>query len=122
MAIPIDKALYEKAKEKVYKQYEKPSAYRSAALVKLYKSMGGRYKDNNKKERPLKDWFNEKWEDINPNKTKDSYPVYRPTKRVNKNTPLLLSQIDKKNLEKQIKLKQRIKGTRNLPKFEKKGL
>jgi len=41
MAIPINKELYEKAKEIVYKQYSKPSAYRSGALVKKYKSMGG---------------------------------------------------------------------------------
>jgi hypothetical protein len=58
--------------------------------------------------------------DINPNKTKTSYPVYRPTVRVNKQTPLLVSEIDPKNLKQQIKLKQKIKGEKNLPKFLKK--
>jgi hypothetical protein len=121
MAVPIDKELYEKAKEIVYKQYTKPSAYRSGALVKLYKSMGGRYEDNNKKkEKPLERWFSEKWIDVNPNKTKTSYPVYRPTKRINKDTPLTVDEIDKKDLQKQIKLKQKIKGNKNLPAFKKK--
>jgi hypothetical protein len=121
MAVPIDKELYEKVKEIVYKQYSKPSAYRSGALVKLYKSMGGRYEDNNKKkEKPLERWFSEKWIDINSNKTKTSYPVYRPTKRINKDTPLTVDEIDKKDLQKQIKLKQKIKGNKNLPAFKKK--
>jgi hypothetical protein len=118
MAIPIDKKLYEKAKEIVYKQYSKPSAYRSGALVKLYKSMGGRYEDNNKKEKPLADWFKADWININPNEK--GYPVYRPTKRINKDTPLTVDEIDKKDLQKQIKLKQKIKGKKNLPAFKKK--
>jgi len=120
MAIPINKELYEKAKEIVYKQYSKPSAYRSGALVKKYKELGGKYKDDDKKEKPLERWFSEKWMDVNPNKTKTSYPVYRPTKRINKDTPLTVSEIDKKNLEKQSKLKQKIKGEKNLPPFLKK--
>jgi hypothetical protein len=120
MAIPINKELYEKAKEIVYKQYSKPSAYRSGALVKKYKSMGGKYKDDDKKQRPLADWFKEDWRDVNPNETKTSYPVYRPTKRVNKATPLTVSEIDPKNLKEQSKLKQKIKGKSNLPAFKKK--
>lgn len=117
MAIPIDKELYEKAKEIVYKQYSKPSAYRSGALVRLYKSMGGRYEDDDKKEKPLERWFKELWMDVG-NK---EYPVYRPTKRINKNTPLTVDEIDKKDLQKQIKEKQKIKGTKNLKPFKKKN-
>ena len=41
MSIPIDKELYEIAKQIVYKQYKKASAYRSGALVKKYKELGG---------------------------------------------------------------------------------
>ena len=63
----------------------------------------------------LKRWFKEKWKDIGH---KD-YPVYRPTIRVNKDTPLTPNQIDPKNLQKQIKLKQIIKGKKNLPPFKK---
>jgi hypothetical protein len=79
----------------------------------MYKKLGGTYKDNNK-EHNLERWFREKWSDVG-NK---EYPVYRPTIRVNKNTPLIVSEIDKKNLKSQIKLKQQIKGDKNLPPFK----
>lgn len=50
---------------------------------------------------------------------KKEYPVYRPTKKVSKKTPLLVNEIDKKSMKKQINLKQIIKGDSNLPKFTK---
>ena len=37
MSVPVDKELYENIKKKVWKQYKKPSAYRSSALVKEYR-------------------------------------------------------------------------------------
>jgi hypothetical protein len=46
------------------------------------------------------------------------YPVYRPTIRINSKTPLIVSEIDKKNLKSQIRLKQQIKGEKNLPPFK----
>lgn len=123
MAIPLDKKLYEKAKEIVYKQYDKPSAYRSGSLVKKYKSMGGKYKEDSKNKdiKPLERWFLESWKDINPTINKLSYPVYRPTKKVNEKTPLLVSEIDKKDLLKKIKEKQKIKGSKNLKPFKPKN-
>jgi hypothetical protein len=117
MPIPKDKALYNRVKKMADEIYTKPSAYKSGFIVKKYKELGGEYIDDNKP-KELKRWFQEKWEDINPNKTKTSYPVYRPTIKVNKQTPLLVSEID--NLKEQIKLKQKIKGSKNLPKFQKK--
>lgn len=118
---PIDIELYEIAKEIVYSQYKKPSAYRSGALVKLYKQMGGKYQETNKKEtiddKPLKRWFAEEWKDINPDKSKKSYPVYRPTKRITEKTPLIESELTEKRIKEQSKLKQKIKGKKNLPKF-----
>lgn len=105
--------LYAKAKKMADATYSKPSAYKSGFIVKTYKDMGGTYSDD-KQPKDLKRWYEENWRDIG-NK---SYPVYRPTKRINKNTPLLPSEIKKSNLEKQIKLKQIYKGKRNLPKFE----
>ena len=121
-SIPIDTGLYEKAKKIVYSQYTKPSAYRSGALVKKYKELGGRYKDTQPKkktidDKPLKRWFKEEWADINPDKTKSSYPVYRPTKRITEKTPKIASEIPKKRIKEQSKLKQTIKGKKNLPKF-----
>lgn len=107
-----DKALYEKAKAKVYAIYKKPSAYRSGALVKEYKRLGGTY-SGQKTKMGLTAWFREMWKDVG----KKDYPVYRPTVRVNKDTPLTVREIDPKNLRKQIELKQKIKGNKNLPPF-----
>ena len=131
MAIPIDTALYERAKKIVNKQYKKHSAYRSGMYVQTYKRLGGKYRDDKPGKRskaskrskrhidqyPLRRWFLEKWKDVNPNKTKRSYPVYRPTVRVSKRTPKTLKELSKSRLRQQSKLKQKIKGSKNLPKF-----
>ena len=114
-AIPINKKLYEQAKAEVYPKYDKPSAYRSGAVVKRYKELGGKFKEDG--ERKLKRWFKEEWKDIGD---KD-YPVFRPTKRITKDTPLTPTEIDPENLKLQIEEKQIIKGKKNLPPFEKKG-
>jgi len=106
--------LYDKVKMHADQIYKKPSAYKSGYIVKTYKQLGGTYTDD-KKDKPLKRWFNEKWKDIGNEK----YPVYRPTIRVNKKTPLLPSEIEPKQLKEQVKLKQKIKGNKNLPKFQK---
>jgi len=109
--------LYEKVKRIVYQEYPKHSAYRSGQLVKRYKEMGGTYsgkKDNS----GLTSWFKENWKDIGGL----DYPVYRPTKRVNKNTPLTPDEIDPENLLQQILLKQKYKGDKNLPAFQGKGV
>jgi len=108
---PTNPVLYAHVKEMADAIYKKPSAYKSGYIVKTYKRLGGEYIDD-KKERTLKRWFDEKWMDVG---NKD-YPVFRPTKRINKKTPLLVSEIDKKSLKKQIELKQRIRGM-NLPPF-----
>lgn len=105
-------ALYEKVKKEVYKQYPKHSAYRSGQLVKRYKEMGGTY-SGKKPKGGLTSWFKEDWKDVG----NEEYPVYRPTKRVSKDTPLTLDEIEPSNLKKQIALKQKIKGRKNLPPF-----
>jgi hypothetical protein len=47
MPEPINKELYAKAKAAINQKYgTKTSAYRSMALVKKYKSMGGKYRDD----------------------------------------------------------------------------
>ena len=48
--------------------------------------------------------------------------MYRPSIRINKNTPLTVNEIDPKQAQEQIKLKQIIKGDANLPKFKGKGI
>ena len=115
MPTPTNPELYNKAKEIADKTYKKSSAYKSGFIVKKYKELGGGYVDDNKPKN-LKRWNKEMWKDIGGL----NYPVYRPTIRISKKTPLLASEIDTKNLKKQIALKQKIKGKKNLPPFEKK--
>jgi len=117
MPIVNDKNLYAKVKKMADEIYKKPSGFKSGFVVKRYKELGGTYKDDNEP-KELKRWFEAKWININPNI--NQYPVYRPTVRVNKKTPLTVSEIDKKQLKEQIKLKQKIKGEKNLPPFKKK--
>lgn len=112
----LDQALYERAKREIYARYAKPSAFRSGALVKRYKELGGRYGGEVKERTALSRWFKEKWTDIGGK----SYPVFRPTKRVTKDTPLTASEIDPTQARKQVELKQKIKGRANLPPFQKK--
>ena len=123
MSIPKDLNLYNKVKEIVFKQYDKPSAYRSGALVKEYKKeFKNKYGENDepyigeKTKDGLTRWYKENWKDIG----NMEYPVYRPTKRISKLTPLLVSEIDEKDLKKKILLKQKIKDKKNLEPFKKK--
>jgi hypothetical protein len=115
MPIPLDKKLYEAVKAKADKIYKKSSAYKSGYIVKLYKKLGGEYAEDDQPHN-LERWYKENWIDVG---NKD-YPVYRPTIRINEKTPLTVSEIDKKNLKSQIKLKQEYKGFKNLPPFKSK--
>ena len=128
MVEPTDEKLYNTVKKKIYKEQPKHSAYRSGTVVKEYKKRftkkyGKRkspYKGNKTKKSGLKRWFDEKWVDINPIlgfKDADAYPLFRPTKYVNSETPTLFQEIPKSRLKEQYKLKQKIKGERNLPTF-----
>ena len=113
MPTPDNQFLYEKVKRKADAIYDVPSAYKSGYIVKEYKRLGGTYSDDGT-ERTLKRWFMEDWRDIGG---KD-YPVYRPTKRITKDTPLTTSEIDPIQAKKQIKLKQKLRSSANLPKFQ----
>jgi hypothetical protein len=113
MPVVLDKSLYDSVKRKADEIYKKPSAYKSGYIVKKYKELGGRYKDD-KEPKNLKRWFREQWKDVGH----QAYPVYRPTKRINKKTPLTVHEIDSKNLKKQIRRKQIIRGSKNLPPFQ----
>jgi len=107
--------LYEQVKEEADNRYDKPSAYKSGWIVKTYKERGGTYAGK-KPKTGLSRWYKERWTDVGG---KD-YPVYRPTLRVSKDTPLTVQEIDPQNLRKQIALKQRYRGDKNLPRFNKK--
>ena len=111
---PLDTALYNRVKKIADLIYDKPSAYKSGYIVKTYKRYGGEYEGTKDKE-GLDRWFKENWKSINDD---DSlYPTYRPTIRINKNTPITKSELNKYEKEKQIKEKQIIKGDKNLQPF-----
>jgi len=113
----LDPDLYRKARTHIYQIYPKHSAYRSGQLVKYYRDvLKGRY-SGKKPSDGLTRWFKEDWKDIGG----EEYPVYRPTKRISKSTPLTATEIDPKQLKSQIKIKQHIKGMSNLPPFKRRG-
>jgi hypothetical protein len=112
MPNPLNEKLYNEVKIEANKIYKKPSAYKSGWIVKEYKKRGGDY-SGKKTKTGINRWFLEKWQDVG----NMDYPVYRPTRRISKETPLTVFEIDKNNLLKQIKLKQKIKGKKNLPPF-----
>lgn len=119
MPKPLNQELYDEVKKFIMSRYKKNSAFASGAIVKEYKRRGGKYKDDGK-EKNLERWFDEKWIDVNPilGVTDDeAYPVFRPTRKVNSKTPTLVQEIPKKRLKEQYNLKQKIKGSKNLPDF-----
>jgi hypothetical protein len=112
MPIVDNPVIYAEAKRIADAIYDKPSAYKSGYIVRLYKDMGGTYTDD-EKPKGLTRWFKEKWKDV----AGLDYPVFRPTRRVSPDTPLTPEEISPRNLKKQIALKQIIRGESNLPKF-----
>lgn len=118
MPVPLNPNLYARARKIADAVYDRPSAYKSGFIVKKYKEMGGKYKEDGQ-EKKLTRWFKEKWANVGG---KLAYPVYRPTRRVSKKTPLTAEEIKPSNLKKQIKLKQRITSTAKLPPFVKKKI
>ena len=95
---PKNKELYLKVKKEIYKKYPKHSAYRSGLLVKEYKSRGGEYTGKKNKD-GLTRWFKEEW--TNQRGTtgyKKKSDVYRPTKRITKDTPKTFKELSKKEI------------------------
>jgi hypothetical protein len=109
---PTDLVLYERVKKRVYQEIPKHSAYRSGILVKRYKEAFSKKYGNSKSpykgERPgltqkeltgLTRWFNEKWVnqrgEIGYSKKGD---IYRPSRRVTKNTPVTWKELTKKEI------------------------
>lgn len=118
MNIPKDKDLYEKIKKEVYLKYPKHSAYRSGLIVKNYKDayekkhksndayIGNKNKDA-KTSAGLIRWFAEDWRNqkggIGYEKKGD---IYRPTKRINKNTPTTFNELTPARIQKAMKEKK----------------
>ena len=107
-SIPNDKELYEKTKKEIYKKYPKHSAYRSGLLVQAYKeSYEKKHKSKNaysgkkNQNEGLSRWYSEEWKNDKGGigyTSKSS--VYRPTKRITKDTPITFSELSKQQIEK----------------------
>lgn len=100
MSEPKNKKLYETVKDEIYKKYPKHSAYRSALLVKTYKERGGQYEGKKNKDEGLSRWLREEWSNQR-GETGYKYKsdVYRPTKKINKDTPITFDELTKKQIE-----------------------
>ena len=112
MPEPKNKKLYEEVKNEVYKKHPQHSAYRSSLLVKEYKARGGEYIGKKDDEKGLGKWYREKWVNTR-GETGYKYKndIYRPTVRVNKNTPTThkeLSAEQTKNAQKEKAKKGRV--------------
>ena len=101
MSKPADQELYDKVKKQIYAKYPVHSAYRSSLLVKTYKEQGGKYIGKKDSKKGLQRWHKETW--LNQRGEvgyKNKSDVYRPTVRVNKNTPTTFKELTKEQVKK----------------------
>ena len=126
MPEPVDDKLYEQTKKEVYKQIPKHSAYRSGILVQKYKEKfkkkyGNKSPYIGKKtdKKGIARWFKEEW--VNQRGEigyKNKNDIYRPSKRITKDTPITHGELTKKEINKARTKKYR-KG--RIDRFRKKG-
>ena len=117
MSEPSNQKLYQKVKDEIYKQYPVHSAYRSSLLVSAYKKAGGTYKGKKNDNTGLARWHSEKWTNQRGESGyKYANDVYRPTIRINKNTPTTFKELTKEQIER-AKKEKKDKGRVN--KFDK---
>ena len=94
-AMPANPQLYARIRAEVYKEMPTHSAYRSATLVRRYKESGGMYQGKKPTEgEGLRRWLKEDWRNqrggVGYQKKGD---VYRPTRRVNAQTPITFGEL-----------------------------
>ena len=99
----LNKDLYKKAVKQADETYKKPSAYKSMYIQKIYKELGGKYKNNKNKNASTTRWNKEKWiqvipylkngEKITCGMSNKKTKVCRPLKRINKNTPITIDEL-----------------------------
>ena len=126
MSIPTDKDLYDRIKQRVYKEIPKHSAYRSGHLVKEYKHAFQKkhgkgkspYKGTKKEDKGLSLWFKQSWrnEKGGVGYTKDA-TLYRPTKKVKGSKIATWNELTKKEIE---DAKREKKKTGRVKSFKKK--
>jgi hypothetical protein len=108
----VNKKLYEKAKKDADKVYERHSAYKSMYIQKRYKELGGKYKTEKKKKGKTDRWNDEKWIQVIPylkngkeivcGLDNKKNKVCRPLKRIDKDTPITIKELQKKHSNKDL--------------------
>ena len=113
---PRDQILYDKIKKEISDKY-KHSAYRSGLIVKKYKSeylkkynRDDSYIGEKPKLSNLQRWFLEEWKNQR-GETGYKYKndIYRPTIRINTDTPITFNELTKNQIER-AKKEKAIKG------------
>ena len=112
MPTPLNKVLYAKARAKYSSM--KHSAYKSSLVVKEYKSKGGKYSGAKPKKTGLTRWHKEDWKTQDGKTTYNGKKnkIFRPTKRITKETPTTMGELSSKRKKKAIaekKAKGRVK-------------
>ena len=117
MPEPKNKALYNRIKAAVVKKNPKHSAYSSGLIVKKYKAAGGTYSGSKPKKKGLSRWFKEDWRTEKGKKTyKEGGTIFRPTKRITKDTPTTMKELTPAQKKRAIKEK---KATGRVKKYKK---
>lgn len=106
-SVPSDALLYKKVKNNIYSRYPTHSAYRSGMIVKKYKSEFKKlhprmspYKGQTSILMGLARWFKENWKsDTGEYHYSNKSSVYRPSRRITKDTPTTFSELSKKQLQ-----------------------
>ena len=112
MPSPVNKSLYARARAKYSSM--KHSAYKSSLVVKAYKKMGGKYRGDKPKKTGLTRWHKEDWRTQDGKKTYEGKKnkIFRPTKRITKDTPTTIGELSSARKKKAIaekKAKGRVK-------------
>ena len=119
----LDKRIYEEAKKEIDKMHQKHSAYKSMALIKLYKEKGGRIDESKSKGGTTK-WLKEEWKNLSgvalgkmsiknaPKcgvkfKNQNVPSICRPTKKIDSSTPKLGQSYSKNQLKKALEEKKK---------------
>lgn len=115
--IPTNMKLYNRVKNTVKRKVARwPSAYASGQVVKMYRRLGGKYKNGKRSSSSLSRWYKERWIDVCTGKpcgrkrsSKKGYPYCRPSRKISSQTPKLISQFSKSELKRRCSKKRKLK-------------
>ena len=113
-SFPTNPQLYSRVKRDIIRENPIHSAYRSGLIVKRYKELGGGYKGPKPTKTGLVRWFKEDWKsDTGRYGYTSKSSVYRPTKRITKDTPKTFSELTPQELTRAKREKARTGRVKN---------